>query len=434
MRKYLFACILISGQVSGQIENQLILQEDVSRTLQTLSADEMMGRPANNPSLIEAATTFIEKEFKKIGLEPMNGLAGFRQQFKRTRIMPETKQILVDGIGIADEDSFIISDKVKVEILKPLAQNFIAYDSSVANPDQYFFDQAFPLINDTLSSLIFVAPEFRKNFAELKRHFSNRFAADNKNVKVFVLGNYSATTLYVNAIHKQETLLMNNLVGVLPGASRADEFVIFSAHYDHIGVGFPINKDSIANGADDDASGTTAVIELARYYQRLKNRNIRSLVFVAFTAEEIGGHGSQYFSQQIDPAKVVAMFNIEMIGKPSRWGQNAAFITGFDKSDLGAILQKNVIGQNFQFHPDPYPEQNLFYRSDNATLARLGVPAHSISTVQIDIDKYYHTVDDEFETIDMANCANAIRAIAMGAKSIVDGNDTPKRIDVSTVD
>jgi hypothetical protein len=122
-----------------------------------------------------------------------------------------------------------------------------------------------------------------------------------------------------------------------------------------------------------------------------------------------------------------------MIGKLSKFGQNNAFITGYERSDFGEILQKNLTGTPFTFKPDPYPEQNLFYRSDNATLARLGVPAHTISTDQIDIDKLYHSVNDEFESMDIQNIVNTIRAIALSSKSIVSGLDTPKRIDKSTV-
>jgi Zn-dependent M28 family amino/carboxypeptidase len=122
------------------------------------------------------------------------------------------------------------------------------------------------------------------------------------------------------------------------------------------------------------------------------------------------------------------MFNIEMIGKPSKFGKNSAFITGFEKSDFGEILQRNLASTSYTFHPDPYPEQNLFYRSDNATLARLGVPAHTISTDQIDSDKLYHTVNDEFDSMDIQNVTSTIRAIALSAKGIVSGKDTPTRI------
>lgn len=219
---------------------------------------------------------------------------------------------------------------------------------------------------------------------------------------------------------------LHNVAGMIRGSSNPDEYVIFSGHYDHIGIRQPEAEDSIANGADDDASGITAVILLASYFKQ--HPPARSIIFAAFTAEEIGGFGSRYFSTQLAPEKIIAMFNIEMIGKESKFGRNSAFITGFERSDFGTILQKNLDGSSFRFHPDPYPEQNLFYRSDNATLARLGVPAHTISTTQIDKDTLYHSVNDEVESLDMKNIADIIEAIAVSAKSIVGGEDAPVRI------
>ena len=171
---------------------------------------------------------------------------------------------------------------------------------------------------------------------------------------------------------------------------------------------------------------------LAKHFQKEK-KPARTLVFAAFTAEESGGHGSQYFSKQFDPAKVMAMFNIEMIGTESKWGTNSAFITGYEKTDMGKILEKNLEGSPFRFYPDPYPQQQLFYRSDNATLARLGVPAHTISTSKMDSEPFYHTVNDEFETLDMNNMTEIIKAIAISAKSIISGSNTPSRVDTSTL-
>jgi Zn-dependent M28 family amino/carboxypeptidase len=221
-----------------------------------------------------------------------------------------------------------------------------------------------------------------------------------------------------------------NVIGVLPGKSSPEEFVIISAHYDHLGI---VNKDrvvagdSIANGADDDASGTSAIMALARYWKE-RGDNARSIVFVAFTAEEKGLIGSTYFGQTIDPAKVVAGINIEMIGKPSTFGPNTAWLTGFDRSDFGTIIQKNLIGTEYKLYPDPYPDFRLFFRSDNASLARLGVPAHTFSSGPIDQDPYYHTVDDEVETLDMQLITNTVRAVALGTESIIMGKDTPSRI------
>ncbi|MEK6783665.1 MAG: M20/M25/M40 family metallo-hydrolase [Bacteroidota bacterium] len=416
----------------AQNVNKLIKEKNVGRIIKTLSADDMMGRSAKEPAQIKKATAFIESEFEKIGLKPLKGLSAFRQEFIKEQISPLNLEVTIDGEAIATENLILVSEKTDINIEKGLAIKSIDFDSQVANKDQYFFDKAFGLARDTSSSIILVAPEFQANFNEFKGYFEKRFSNNRKSTKVFILGKTNASVYSVKASQKIESIKMTNVVGQLEGKSKPDEIVVYAAHYDHIGILQSVAGDSIANGADDDASGTTAVISLAKYFKKLKNNN-RTLIFVAFTAEEIGGYGSQYFSKQLNPDKVVAMFNIEMIGKPSKWGQNSAFMTGYERSDFGKILQKNLTGTQFQINPDPYPEQNLFYRSDNATLARLGVPAHSISTDQIDIDKLYHTVNDEVESLDMANITVAIRAIALSSKTIVSGEDTPTRIDKATV-
>lgn len=185
--------------------------------------------------------------------------------------------------------------------------------------------------------------------------------------------------------------------------------------------------DKVFNGANDDASGTTAVIALAKYFKEL-NQNERTIIFVAFTGEEVGGYGSKFFSENIDSDKVIAMFNIEMIGTESKWGKNSAYITGFEKSDFGAILQKNLKNSNFNFNPDPYPGQQLFYRSDNARLAALGVPAHTISTSKMDSEPNYHKLSDEVATLDLDNMTEIVKSIAISSQTIVNGQDTPSRV------
>lgn len=435
MRFLLSALILFSIHTHGisQSVDKLIKEENVTRIIKTLAADDMMGRSATQPHYIEKATSFIESEFKKIGLQHFTGLTSYRQEFQKDMIVPESMNILLNGNAIAKEFVILASESKTINYTQGLAIKSIDYDATITEKGQHLFGKAFGLIRgDTTSSLIMVAPEFEAEFKEMSGYFGKRFTSNRKGTKIFVLGPAMVQSYAIRATQKIETVTMTNVVGVLPGKSRANEFVVFSGHYDHIGIHHPVNGDSIANGADDDASGTTAVIELARYFKKIKN-NQRTLIFVAFTAEEVGGFGSRYFSEQLNPDNVMAMFNIEMIGKPSKWGQNFAFITGYERSDFGEILQKNLKGTPFEFKPDPYPAQNLFYRSDNATLARLGVPAHTISTDEIDIDKFYHTVDDEVETLDMKNITSTIRAIALSSKSIVSGEDTPKRIDKATV-
>ncbi|MEM0575896.1 M28 family peptidase [Flavobacterium polysaccharolyticum] len=218
----------------------------------------------------------------------------------------------------------------------------------------------------------------------------------------------------------------NNVIGIIPGKSKPNEYVIFSGHFDHLGMK-ESGDDKIFNGANDDASGITAVITLAEYFKK-KNDNERTLIFVAFTGEETGGYGSAFFSNSINADEVVAMFNIEMIGTDSKWGKNSAYITGFERSDFGTILQKNLVGSGFNFYQDPYPQEQLFYRSDNARLAALGVPAHTISTSKMDIEPNYHKLSDEVSTLDMNNMTEIIKSIAISSQTIISGKDTPSRV------
>ena len=254
---------------------------------------------------------------------------------------------------------------------------------------------------------------------------------DSGNLVFILTGEVNPKEYKIRVKGNVSELSLSNIVGKISG-KRSDEMVLFSAHYDHIGIGPPVAGDSIANGANDDASGTTAVVSLAKYFSEMEQPE-RTLIFVAFTAEEIGGYGSRYFSQRMDPDNIIAMFNIEMIGKGATEGPNTAWITGFEKSDFGKILQNAVEDTQYKFYADPYPEQNLFYRSDNATLARLGVPAHSISTTPIDVDQDYHQVSDEVGTLDINHMTNTIKAIATAAATIISGQETPSRVDPADI-
>lgn len=419
---------LITYASQAQKENKYIKDAEVKRIISTLAADDMMGRSSMHPEQIEKATAFIDAEFKKAGLKPLQGLKGFRQEFPVTKIDGlETAEVIVNGQVIPKDKFIFMSDNDEIN-WKSGVPVVIVGASDTFNPNQF--------MSDSTNKIVVLDAAHEAKLAGLKRFLSRaRILSTPSRFKgniLFVSGISSVENYSVKIKQRKESFKMTNLVGVLPGKSKPDEMVVFSGHYDHIGILKAVEGDSIANGADDDASGTTAVIALANYFKKLKN-NERTLVFTAFTAEEIGGFGSKYFSQQLDADKVVAMFNIEMIGKASKWGTNSAFITGYERSDFGTILQKNLQGTAFTFHPDPYPQQNLFYRSDNATLARLGVPAHTISTDQIDSDKLYHSVNDEVESLDIMNIVATIRAIALSAKSIVAGTDTPTRIDKTTV-
>lgn len=406
---------------------KVISEKYVTRVISELASDEMRGRSASRPEDINKAAALIETEFKKAKLGYFGGLTTYRQEFEKDRLTVTSLTVVADGLPVEPGNVFTVSDKEKVSLNQSAARQL--------KDGENLFQVYQARRRETTDQIILVPASQQQNFERLHGYLTRPRIVD-------AGGTPSGSTIYVlldsaqavtaEATIQRETITMANVVGVLEGKSKKDEIVVFSGHYDHIGIQAPVNGDSIANGADDDASGTTAVIALAKYFTKAK-MNERTLMFVAFTAEEIGGFGSRYFSEQLNPDKVMAMFNIEMIGKPSKWGTNSAFITGFERSSFGEILQKNLEGTPFSFYPDPYPEQNLFYRSDNATLARLGVPAHSISTDQIPTDQFYHTVDDEVETLDMNNLTVTIRSIAASATSLVKGTDTPTRVDKAAV-
>jgi hypothetical protein len=433
MRSLFTASLIICFfTTQAQQVDKHITEENVGRIISTLAADDMMGRPAMKPEYMEKATAFIENEFEKIGLKPLAGQKTYRQAFQKQLIVPGTTQVVVNGQTLSNDKVLVATENLNVNVSSGMGILRIDYDSTIANKRQTLISKAFMLSRDTSAAFVIVHPAYLEVFPELKGYFGKRLLSGRKGTKVFVITDQPIDTYNVQATQTIEAITMTNVVGMIEGKKKKDEYVVFSGHYDHIGIRPAIDGDTIANGADDDASGTTAVIALANYYKKIKDNN-RTLIFVAFTAEEIGGFGSRHFSEQLNPDQVVAMFNIEMIGKPSKWGRDHAFITGYERSDFGEILQRNLVGTPFKFMPDPYPKQNLFYRSDNATLARLGVPAHTISTDEIDIDKFYHTVNDEVETLDVKNITVTIRAIALSARSMVSGVDAPKRIDKASV-
>ena len=413
--------------VFGQNADAIINAKEVERIERMLSSDDMRGRRAFTPD-IDRAADFIADEFKKAGLQTMTGNNGYKQEFAMIR--PK----FISAAGSFDGEALNASDIIVVTCFPQLKiNNTSGYEKVFIKAGDTLQNAARRLVRSNKNLLVLVDRSLAANFGNLTRLKNSMFKTD-KSV-VFVMTDKDPVKYEIEATHEITEQKLMNVVGMLPGKTKKDEYVIFSGHYDHLGVGKPVEGDSIYNGANDDAAGTTAVIMLAKYFKALGN-NERTIVFAAFTAEEVGGFGSQYFSRQFDPAKVVAMFNIEMIGTDSKWGRNSAYITGYERTDMGAIMQKNLEGTGFTFYPDPYPKQNLFYRSDNATLARLGVPAHTISTSKMGTppeepsEPNYHKVSDQIETLDMENMAMIIKSIALASRSIIAGKDSPSRVKV----
>ncbi|MCU0394399.1 MAG: M20/M25/M40 family metallo-hydrolase [Chitinophagaceae bacterium] len=415
---------LLHAPSFSQRIDELINAAEVTRIESTLSSDAMEGRRTFTKG-IDKAASFLAEEFSKIGLQPGGSNNSYLQSFEMISARIRQGKVLVDGQEIPASDLICQTTATTVHFESGGAAE-VAYIGATDN-----FMQSFRAIRGKSNNLVvFIDTAHRNFFNRIKAFGGPRFPGNTS--QLFILSHLAKPAQFSAHLDMELTThKLANVVGIIPGKSKASELVIFSGHYDHLGYGKPDDKgDSLYNGANDDASGTTAVVMLARYFKAMGPQE-RTLVFAAFTAEEVGGFGSQYFSRQYDPAKVMAMFNIEMVGTESKWGRNSAYITGYEKTNMGSILEKNLEGTAFKFYPDPYPQQNLFYRSDNATLARLGVPAHTISTSKMDNEPHYHKPSDEIGTLDMQNMAEVIKAIALSSRSIVSGKDTPSRVNTA---
>lgn len=421
-----FVLILILPFAQAQSsKNTVVSLSFIERVLNGLAADDMRGRHAFSPEADKAAD-FIANEFKTIGLDKFVD-GSYYQSFMMYKVARVKESIVFNNSPLKKEEFLILGNA------KHVNWNNTSNIKKIRIRKSDDFSKEFrALVQSNENMIVEVDPAFSSYISRLNKIYGKETVIPKEvkeaSSKVFIICKSLPDNFDIDYQSKITPFEMRNVIGAIPGKSKPQEYVIFSGHYDHIGVLEPIDNDSIANGADDDASGITAIISLAKYYKE-KNNNARTLLFVAFTAEEMGMFGSKFFSNNIPADSVVAMINIEMIGKESKFGRHSLYITGFDRSDLGKIMQENVKGSNFIFHPDPYPTQNLFYRSDNAVLAALGVPAHTFSTSQIDKDTYYHTVKDEVSTLDLENIQLSIEAIAIGAEGFVNGIQTPSRVE-----
>ncbi len=212
-----------------------------------------------------------------------------------------------------------------------------------------------------------------------------------------------------------------NVIGYIEGSDPAlkDEYVLMTAHYDHIGVTKAVDGDSINNGADDDAAGTIAILQVARLLSKGAMKPKRTIVFAAMTGEEVGLLGTRWFiDHPVRPlSQMVANLEVEMIGRPDSLagGAGKAWLTGYERSTLGDQLRDGGI----PIVPDRRPAQRFFERSDNIAFARMGIPAHTLSSFNLHPD--YHTVRDEARYADPAHMARVIEAAAQAIIILANG-------------
>lgn len=225
-----------------------------------------------------------------------------------------------------------------------------------------------------------------------------------------------------------------NVIGVLPGVGTEespalkDEIVMLAAHRDHIGLlklraGEEAPEDMIRNGADDDASGCSVVLEVAEALAS-GEAPARTVVVVLVTGEEVGMVGSGFWASNptVDPSSVVCALNFEMLGRPDPLtdGPGNIWLTGYERSNLGPLLREHGI----EVTPDVRPTQNFFKRSDNVSFAKVGIVSQTLSSFGGHGD--YHRVSDEWDTLDYAHMEAAAALSAAAVRDLVSGSWKPE--------
>lgn len=230
---------------------------------------------------------------------------------------------------------------------------------------------------------------------------------------------------------KSKPVKLRNVAAILPGSDPVlkDSFIILSAHYDHLGVNLDMPGDNIFNGANDNGSGTVSVIEIASALAASGKPPKRSIVFLNLFGEELGMLGSQYYGRHplVPLSRTVANLNLEQLGRTDAADGDMtgrAAVTGFGYSSMPQTLVKAGKLTGLDVYGDAKLGEQYFNQSDNAALAKVGVPAHTLSVAYAFPD--YHKAGDHWQEIDYDNMAKVSRTIALGLLMMANDKDVPK--------
>jgi hypothetical protein len=438
-----------------------ITEERVTGTIAFLASDELGGRGTGTPEF-EIAAAYVAARFRGAGLEGGGAEGSFFHETvtTQTRLPSAAKLTGSDGAPIAHWGILAAGDQLQ-SIDGPVQS--IALDSWREGP---------PANTDPKDNVPAIGPIVRGSFtteakgsramSQLVRVANHLQAAGAKLLlldaepgsewvrqsellrarpRVAAGSGFPIPVVLVAAATKipdpiraeipamlREEKVMRNVIGILRGADaeQSQEAVVYSAHLDHLGSNPNMEGDRIYNGADDDASGVTAVLSLADAFAAMPQKPARSLIFMTFWGEESGLLGSKQFVERptwpLD--KIVANVNIEMIGRPEGGARGKIWMTGWQESDLGAIMRESASRWGTEIFEHPKFSSMLYRASDNWSFVQRGVVAHSFSAGSLHED--YHQPDDEWDRLEIPHMTRVIRGLMLGSLPLIDGTATPK--------
>ena len=421
-----------------------------------MASDALNGRgSATHDELV--AATFIASELRQYGVAPLGDDGGYLQKVtlekKKPASAPELSFTSADGAAVVWKHGaeFLVIENPRAEASGPLQklQGVAAIEKGALvllppNSAARTSDDEIKKASEggAAAILVPITARYRAHWDAIgKRLFNGTIelpheqrAMESGTTPVLMLNDNAmaqlakladGTVLHFSApMAEAEKISTWNVLGAIRGSdpSLQKKAILFSAHLDHLGVGAAVNGDSIYNGADDDASGVTAVLELARVLgSGTKPR--RTVLFALFGSEELGGLGSQYFREHppVPLTEIAANLEFEMIGRPDTAVKpDQLWLTGWERSNLGPVLAQHgakLVG-------DPHPKEQFFMRSDNYELALKGVVAQTISSYGLHAD--YHQPGDDVAHLDFKHMDQAIGSLLGPVEWLVNSGFVPE--------
>jgi hypothetical protein len=431
-----------------------ITEGRVLATISFLASDELAGRGTGTPEF-NIAAAYVASRFRGAGLEGGGAEGSFYHETKAQQIRTpvDVRFASIEGMPIAHSGLLVAADEAiehegsvttvsldawregvpEGTALSPVVRGAFATQAKGSRAMSQLSRLASGLHRAGVRILILDAEEDSEwvRQAEMLRAKPRMESAARFPIPIVLV---SPATVLPDAVRLmvppslREESVMRNVIGVLRGSEPdlASEAVLFSAHLDHLGTNPKLPGDGIYNGADDDASGVTAVLTLADAFAAMPQRPKRSLIFMAFWGEESGLLGSKRFVAEptwpLD--KIVANVNIEMIGRPEGGARGKIWMTGWQESDLGTIMRDSALRWGTEIFEHPKFSSMLYRSSDNWSFVERGVVAHSFSAGSLHAD--YHQPDDEWDRLEIPHMTQVIRGLLFGSLPLAEGAARPK--------
>jgi hypothetical protein len=423
-----------------------INQKSVTATISFLASDEMAGR--NTPSReLDIASAYVAARFRGAGLAgggdngsffQTTSLATVQLPGSGINLQQDGQPVQNFGLLAGAEDNFVFDGKIAVVNIEDYRDKKFSGPVYLAPGDLSDRRAMFNLARQTAvlknngATLILIPVEEGNPLIDSAKQLQEPALVRTRG--------FAGPTLLVSKLNPDSQFhieipkmsgseaSVHNTIGVLKGSDPTlqNEAVIFSAHLDHLGHTTGTG-DTIYNGADDDASGVTAVLTLADAFAALATPPRRTVIFMTFWGEEKGLLGSRYFvSHPTWPLEdIVANINIEMIGRPEPGANAKCWVTGWNESDLGELMSQGSNSVDVLIFEHPKYSGMLYRASDNYPFVEKGVIAHSFSAGSLHSD--YHQVTDEWEKLEIKHMTQVIKGLFAGSLPIANGEVTPHR-------